>query len=117
MSIKSKPLPEAVTPGYELSPASKSHETKEEGDGNKPLLDVQDTEGTLISASGTGSTDNKSDVETGNDDTKAQGCRGRLRDVFIWTGQQFFGRIIREMATDVWNSIWVCCSELMEDEC
>ena len=44
-----------------------------------------------------------------------------MRDVLIWITQQFFGRILREMATDVWNNfLRPCCSEMMacalEDE-
>ena len=37
-----------------------------------------------------------------------------MRDVCIWIAQQFFGRILREMATEVWNSfLRPCCSEMM----
>ena len=58
------------------------------------------------------------DVEEDDYDNSVQQCGGRLRDVFIWTAQQFFGRIVREAATDVWKFFRGCCSELMtmEDE-
>ena len=99
-----------------ISPASDSLVTSETGHENKALLDVvvnvpDDTEETLISASGSGRFDKKSDVETDNDNMiGAKECGGRQRNVCIWIAKQIFGRIIREMVTDVWNFL---CSELI----
>ena len=108
---KNKPLPNAVASGVVIN-------VPDDNTINFPWPEIADA---LISASGNGGSDNKTgdaNVEEDDYDNSVQQCGGRLRDVFIWTAQQFFGRIVREAATDVWKFFRGCCSELMnmEDE-
>lgn len=40
---------------------------------------------------------------------RGQECGGAVRDVLSWIAQQFFGRILRGLATDVWNNFLRPC--------
>ena len=44
---------------------------------------------------------------------RGQKCGAAVRNACIWIAQQFFGKILRELARDVWNLLRPCCTEII----